>query len=67
MDIDEFKQRRVQMETYIQKSINDAVVSFQNDTGYSPGSIEVELADITGLGDKNSKHLVSDVRCYVDI
>jgi len=67
MDIQEFKKRKAEMEADIVCAIQGVVGAFKRDTGFAPRSIEVEMVDVTEVGDVNDDFEVANVKTFIDI
>lgn len=67
MDINEFKNRKNQMEAEIRGAIQKAMADFRTDTGYSPSSISIYLIDATTIGEEKKHFEVTEVTSEVEI
>lgn len=67
MQIEEFKNRKKQMEEEIAKTIMASMESFREDTSYSPSHIDVSLAMYVKIGEKHRYYMLDNVRADITI
>ncbi len=61
MDIEELRKRRSRLESRLADLIQDELIDFRRDTGFSPEYIGVNLIEVRTLGDKEPEYVVSKV------
>ena len=67
MEIKDFKVRKDQFEIALKKAIQDLVNEFEEETGFSPENITVNLIDLQQIGSLRPTHIVESVRVDIDI
>lgn len=67
MELQEFKDKKKAMENRIRDYIQKEVIGFRNESKLSPYSINVNLVEVTTVGDKNRHYSVNKVDTYFEI
>ena len=67
MDIEEYKEKKRTLENDIRDKVSEMIYSFQNDTGYSPNAIHIDMLSWAIMGPDKPKYHVEKVRVIIDI
>lgn len=67
MDIEELKREKCRMDESIRTAVVHAVRQFEEKTGFTPSSIDVEMLDVTTYGLINDRYVVGEVVSKIDI
>lgn len=67
MDIEKIRAARQEMEAEIRAAVNLAMDAFHAKTGMCPESIDVSLADVTRIAERERRYLVGEVRCAIPL
>lgn len=63
MEIEELMFKKNSLEIDLIRTISKKLIDFEEETGYSPSSVDIELKDVTNMLDKEPKYIVTDVKC----
>ncbi len=58
---------REELEQQILEAAAMAVARFQDKTGFTPSSIDIRMADVTGYGMPERHYVVAEVKAGIDI
>jgi hypothetical protein len=67
MDIEQVRAARLEMENQIMAAIMEITMDFHTKTGLSPESIDVQMVDITMIGNHNKRFVVGAVHACVPL
>lgn len=63
MEIHDFVFKMNALEIDLLRTISQKVADFKKETGHSPTSIEVDIKDVTTMGDREPDYMVMNVKC----
>lgn len=67
MDIEELKREKCRMDESIRSFVVHAVRQFEEKTGFTPSSIDIEMLDVTTCGFINNRYAVGEFVSKIDI
>ena len=67
MDIKDFKKRKLKLDRDIVVAITKLVDIFEDETGYTPSAISVNMLDHFDIGVQYSRHIVGGVDTRIDL
>jgi hypothetical protein len=65
MEIELLKKMKVQLEADMLAYISNRVMNFTSETGFSPRSIDIDMSEVTVLGDEERQFV--PIKCKVRI
>jgi hypothetical protein len=67
MDIQDLRKRKKKLESDIEKSISSLLIKFQTETKFSPDYINVNLVEVTTIGEENKVYVVGNVTTNIEL
>ncbi len=67
MDIKFLQVKKAEMESEIHAAVAAAITKFREVTGYSPGYIDIDLLDVTPMGEGQPQYMVDHITTNIDI
>lgn len=67
MDIKDFKARKLKLESDIAQSVSQLINEFEEETGYNPCAIDIEMLDVTSCGDAHGSYILSRVHIKINL
>ncbi len=67
MEIKELILHKIDLEEQIQQSIVDHLECFAENTGIGVYGIEIEMIEVTEMGDKTKQHIVADCNVCLNV
>lgn len=67
MEVRELRAKREELERSLHKFITDALLDFENETGFCPSYISINLIDIAFTGNLQGKRIVESVKVGIEL
>jgi len=67
MEIKVFKKRKQMLERDLAVAVQNLVMTFEDETGYSPNSIYVNCIATREMQEKRERYIIGEVRTNIDL
>ena len=67
MEIKDFVLKKEKLEQDIRTAVFNLVAAFQMSTGFSPQNIQIQIEEVTRIGDEQRHFIVTSIQCDIPL